>query len=88
MVKQVPGWLAEDGSFHLKEDDAKAAEFRIAFTAWVDSIRTDNPNRIVSPTELIELVFTDRMKLLPIFKLLNGGNGIPPVAAIKLPTES
>lgn len=79
MVKQVQGWLADDGSLHLKEDEAKGRDFEIAFHAYCEDVISGLGTEDKSgAAQLVKAMIEDRMKLLPIFKLLNGGNGIPP----------
>lgn len=79
MVEKFSGWIASDGRLFKTEDEAKSHEFEEAFYAWACErfgVKGNDP----LPAEmdaLYEAIVEDRMKLLPIFKLLNGGS--PPV---------
>ena len=80
MIKSVPAWLTSDGKLFQKEDDAKAYEFEQALRTWA----ADQGNGEAKPPDWSELhlgvIMRDRMKLLGIFKLLNGGGDMPAIS--------
>ena len=87
----VQSWEASDGSLHKTEDQAKEKDWTIAFGAWLSSHFPDNYDMPVFERtfdNLVTRIRDDRMALMKVMKLLNGGAGIPPVAAIKQPSES
>ncbi len=76
MIKSVPAWMTTDGKLFEKEDDAKAYEFEQGLRAWV----AEQPNAEADTPQWSEphlaAIIRDRAKLLSVFKVLNGGNGM------------
>ena len=84
MIKSVPAWLTSDGKLFEKEDDAKTYEFEQALRAWVADQHKNGGANDAKPPDWSDLhldaIMRDRLKLLGIFKLLNGGPGVPSVS--------
>ncbi len=70
MAQKVTAWKAMDGQLFETEDDAKSHDFDKAFSGWLAESFETWPN---DATAFKAAVIRDRMKLLGIFKLLNGG---------------
>lgn len=95
MARQIAAWLSSDGSLHEKEDSAKTRDFEIAFDAWVENrfhpvVSTQDDARMSRSFENLRgAIHEDRMKLLAIWKLLNGGAAItaPPRDTPDNPTQ-
>ncbi len=81
MAQKVTAWKAIDGQLFETEDDAKAHDFDKAFSDWMAESFAKWPPDVPA---FKDVVMRDRMKLLSIFKLLNGGN---PQAAPVRPFE-
>lgn len=73
MAEKVQAYRAKDGSLFAEEQAAKDHDFGLAFTAWWDSCSFANVS------DVLNSIMDERMKLLPIFKLLNGGSNIVPI---------
>lgn len=69
-IETVRAFKASDGKLFESEQDAKDHEFELALAAWWRSCE------FTHPADVLTAIMDERMKLLPIFKLLNGGNGI------------
>lgn len=78
MPDKVQAWRSSDGKLFELEDEAKAHEFELAFRAWARSGLDAGEKDFTDPQMIgfINRIIEDRMKLLPIFKGLNGGNGL------------
>lgn len=87
MIDKVPAYRTNDGQLFEKEQDAKDHEFELAFDVWFKSVTEGFDVTQKNTLDDIKMVILDeRAKLLPIFKLLNGGNPVvaPPRS---IPTE-
>jgi hypothetical protein len=73
--------MTSDGKLFEKEDDAKSYEFEKALRAWAAEQGTKGCSDAAKPPEwsepYLDAIMRDRIKLLGIFKLLNGGPGVP-----------
>lgn len=86
-IEKVPAWRTSDGQYFEKQDDAKAHEFELQFREYwkmlkVDMLKSDDDDVLVD--DIGNRIIDDKDKLLPIFKLLNGGmaiEGLPPATA-------
>jgi hypothetical protein len=69
MAQKVTAWRALDGELFETEDDAKSYDFEKGFNGWMD----ENFDKLPRDAGAFKaIVMRDRMKLLGIFKLLNG----------------
>jgi hypothetical protein len=90
-MEKFSAWRTVDGKLFAEEQDAKDHEFAVALDAWVEAtfspeIHTvDDARAERSFDNLLGLLKADRMKMLPIFKLLNGTGG--PIAPPVQPTD-
>lgn len=83
-IEIIRAYKTSDGKPFESETEAKDHEFEIAISAWAKDA-TDEKGALV----LLACIVPDRMKLAPIFRLLNGGGTpivlTPPPA--KVPTD-
>jgi hypothetical protein len=76
MPEKVTAWQAADGTLYASESDAKDHDFKSALAVWFRD-RFPSPGCDGEPgTAFFGALIDDRMKLLPIFKLLNGGTPV------------
>lgn len=77
-MDKVAAYRTSDGTLFETEQAAKDHEFQITLTVWWEAqdFEADKATGAVFPDRIYTLIMADRMKLLPIFKLLNGGNPI------------
>lgn len=82
MADKVSAWQASDGTIYMVEQDAKDRDFEIALRAWAeDYYNTPRDDPLSEHAEqIVASMIAERMNLLPIFKILNGGNtlALPP----------
>lgn len=80
-IEVVRAFETSDGDIFKTEQEAKDHEFECAIKEWIAHVDLAIAS---TPEQILAVIFEDRAKLLPIFKLLNGGNPIilsprPPV---------
>ncbi len=74
MVEKYQAWRSADGELFDSEQEAKDHEFTVTLATWFKA-RFPDPGVDGEPgTAFWNAMLEDRMKLLPIFKLLNGGS--------------
>lgn len=78
MAEKVIAWKSSDGEMFENEDDAKAHDFETELMTWVNkhSPFPSNTQPFTTILSFVDAMVEDRMALLKIFKLLNGGNPI------------
>jgi hypothetical protein len=81
MAEKVTAWQASDGTLHQTEQCAKDKDFQLALDAWMEAkfkfTRGDDDlcDQDRGYLRVIDAIVEDRMKLLQIFKMLNGESG-------------
>lgn len=70
-IEKTMAWKASDGQLFDSEPAAKEHEFTLALAAWWLNAKGDSG--VTWPDCIFDRIVADRTKLLPIFKLLNGG---------------
>lgn len=80
MVERVQGYRAKGGPIFDTEQEAKDWEFNAHFLAWWNSCEFQQPS------DVLRAILDEKMKLLPIFKMLNG-NAIAPLNTPPVPPK-
>lgn len=77
-MEKVYAFKTGDGQLFETEQAAKDHEFTLAIRSWWTEalVSLGKQEKGDAPSDWLDIIIADRAKLLPIFKLLNGGNPI------------